>query len=117
MQDLWTFGPIAPEGSERTDVDGFALLDVDGEEVGRVVEASYEPESSCLVVETGVWLVGRRVLIPAGFVSGMDPDDEVVNTRLTKEQIKNSPGVDPDMGDMTSQQGRDEVADYFDNLR
>ena len=116
VQDLWTFGAIAPDGSERTDIDGFTLLDADDEEVGRVVEASYEPDSSCLVIETGLWLVGRRVLIPAGFIEGMDPVDETLTTRLTKEQIKDSPPLDPDVGDITSQQGRNEVADYFTAL-
>ena len=72
---LWTFGAIAREGSERIDIEGFRLFTVDGEEIGRVVEASYEPGTSCVVIETGPWLVGRRVLLPAGLISGMSPDE------------------------------------------
>ena len=115
-EDLWTFGAIAPEGSERIDIEGFNLFTIDDEEIGRVVEASYEPGSSCVVIETGPWLVGRRVLLPAGLISGMSPDEETVETQLTQDQIKESPTCDPDLGDITRQQHRDEVAEYFAEL-
>lgn len=113
-EDLWTFGAIAPEGSERIDIEGFNLSTVNGEEIGRVVEASYEPGSSCVVIETGPWLVGRRVLLPARLISNMSPDDETIASELTKDQIKDSPTFDPDLGDITCQQHRDEVAEYFE---
>ena len=44
----------------------------------------------------------------------MSPEDETIATELTKDQIKDSPAFDPDLGDITSQQHRDEVADYFE---
>ena len=87
-EDLWTFGAIAPEGSERMDIEGFTLVEADSEEVGRVVEASYEPGSSCVVVEAGPWLVGRRMLLPARLISGMSPEEETIATELTKDRIR-----------------------------
>src|SRR5688572_6750122 len=63
-EHMWTFGDIAPEGSEHADIDGFTVVAGD-DEVGRVVHATFEPGSSCVVVETGLRLVGRRVLVPA----------------------------------------------------
>jgi hypothetical protein len=117
QEDLWTFGAIAPEGSERIDIEGFTLCAVDDEEVGRVVEATYEPGESCVVVEAGPWLVGRHVLLPAGLISGMSPEEETIATELTKDRIKDSPTSDPDLGDITRQQHREEVAAYFEGLR
>jgi hypothetical protein len=111
-EELWTFGAIAPEGSERIDIDGFTLVEADGEEAGRVVEATYEPGSSCVVIEAGPWLVGRRVLLPAGLISGMDPENET--NRAHEGQVKESPTSNPDLGDITSQQHRHEVARYFE---
>ena len=65
------------------------------------------------MIEAGPWLVGRRVLLPARLISDMSPDDETIASELTKDQIKDSPTFDPDLGDITCQQHRDEVADYF----
>lgn len=79
-----------------------------------MVEATYEPGSSCVVIEAGPWLVGRRVLLPAGLISGMDPENETIATELTRDQVKESPTFDPDLGDITSRQHRDEVAEYFE---
>lgn len=47
-----------------------------------------------LVVETGAWLVGRKVLI-SPFAVG-DPDDKgrVLPVTITKDQVRNSPSID-----------------------
>jgi len=111
-EDLWTFGAIAPEGSERADIAGYTVRSID-DEAGRVIEATYEPGSSCVVVETGPWLIGRRVLVPACLVSALDVDERTISVALTNEQIKDSPAFDPDVGDLTSQENRDEVQEYF----
>ena len=46
----------------------------------------------------------------------MSPDEESVETQLTQDQIKDSPTSDPDLGDITRQQHRDDVAEYFEEL-
>jgi hypothetical protein len=114
--DLWTFGAIAPEGSEKTDIAGYTVAAIDGDNAGRVTEAIYEPGSSCIVVETGPWLLGRRVLIPAALVRSMDDDERTIAVSLTKEQIKESPTPDPDVGDLTCQESRDDVQEFFEGV-
>jgi hypothetical protein len=49
--------------------------------------------SSFLVVDTGPWIFGRKVMIPAGAIEMID-DKRKVFVRLTKEQIRNSPAYD-----------------------
>jgi hypothetical protein len=114
-EHMWTFGDIAPEGSEHADIDGFTVM-AGEDEVGRVVQATFEPGSSCVVIETGLRLVGRRVLVPACFFTGVDVDRETLGVSLTEQQVGDAPTLDPDVGDLTVQMDRDEVRTYFEAL-
>ena len=49
-----------------------------------------------MVVEAGGWLNGRKVLISPISVRGIDWDDEVLNVKLSKQQVRDSPSVDTD---------------------
>ena len=47
-----------------------------------------------LVVNTGSWLTGRRVLIAPSAILGLSVHDRWLRVGLTREQIRNSPSVD-----------------------
>ena len=64
-------------------------------EIGRVDEATYDIGSSYLVVDTGPWIFGRKVMLPAGLVSAIDHETQRVLVDRTREQIKNAPEFDP----------------------
>ncbi|CAM5238447.1 hypothetical protein SCYAM73S_05652 [Streptomyces cyaneofuscatus] len=64
--------------------------------IGKVDKHSDDVTSSYLVVDTGVWIFGKHVLLPAGTVSRIDTDDQKVYIDLTKEQIKDAPEFDKD---------------------
>ena len=66
--------------------------------IGHVDEATEEVNSSAIVVDTGPWIFGRKVVIPAGAVLRVDPDEEKVYLSMTKDAIKNSPEFDPELG-------------------
>jgi hypothetical protein len=51
--------------------------------------------ASFLVVDTGPWIFGKKVMLPAGTISRVDSDEEKVYVNRNKEQIKNSPEFDP----------------------
>jgi hypothetical protein len=74
-------------------LDGYSVEAIDGS-IGKIDEASYEVGSSYIVVDTGPWIFGKRVLLPAGVIERVDHDDERVFVSLTKEQIKNAPEFD-----------------------
>jgi hypothetical protein len=74
-------------------LDGYSVEAMDGS-IGKIDEASYEVGSSYIVVDTGPWIFGKRVLLPAGVIERVDHDDERVFVSLTKEQIKNAPEFD-----------------------
>jgi hypothetical protein len=89
--ELWDFR--SDVGQERADLRGMSVEALDGS-VGKVEEVVQEPGASFLVVDTGPWILGKKVLLPAGLVSGIDVDDEVVKVERYKDEIKGAPEFD-----------------------
>ena len=68
-------------------------------EIGEVKDVYFDDERWAIrymVVEAGGWLNGRKVLISPISVRGIDWDDEVLNVKLSKQQVRDSPSVDTD---------------------
>ena len=95
--DIWSYRDRTDLGSNvvdtHADVTGFGVEAVDGS-IGKVDEATYDVGRSYLVVDTGPWIFGKKVMIPAGVVRGIDETEEKVFVNRTKEQIKNAPEYD-----------------------
>lgn len=75
---------------------GFAMGATDGE-IGKVEEFYFDDETwtvRYLIVRTGGWLSGRKVLISPAALSEPDWENEIFPVNLTQEQIKNSPDID-----------------------
>jgi hypothetical protein len=89
---------------------GYRVEATDGG-IGSIDEASYEVGSAYLVVDTGPWIFGRKVLLPAGTVERVDHVDRKVYVDRTKEQIKKSPEYDKDS--FTTEEYRERVAGYY----
>jgi sporulation protein YlmC with PRC-barrel domain len=65
--------------------------------IGTVKDVYFDDERWAvryLVVDTGTWLPGRRVLVSPAAVEGVDEQD--VHVRLTREQVKGAPDVESD---------------------
>jgi hypothetical protein len=92
--DVWTYreGVMTPDVSTRNVV-GYGVEATDGS-IGKVDEATYEVGSSYLVVDTGPWIFGRKVMLPAGVIRSVDDDEEKIHLDLTKDEIKNAPEFD-----------------------
>jgi len=111
--DPWTFRDIesATSGDALT---GFEVHATDGH-IGKVDEASTEVGASRIVVDTGPWIFGRKVLLPAACIERIDWDDEKVFVDRTKEQIKNS----PELGEgstWSDPEYRDNIGSYYGGL-
>lgn len=75
---------------------GFTIGATDGE-IGKVKDFYLDDNTwkvRYLVVETGNWLVNRKVLISPIAIKGTNLKDESLPVNLTKDQIKNSPDID-----------------------
>ena len=92
--DLWTYAVVATDLT-ATDLTGFSVEALDGK-IGKVDEATNDVTGSYIVVDTGPWIFGKKVLLPAGVIRDVDLDTETVYVNRTKEQIKNAPEFDED---------------------
>jgi len=113
--DIWTYresGALGVDMGRGVDVTGYSVEAVDGG-IGKVDEATYDVGSSYLVVDTGPWIFGKKVLLPAGVVERVDLDTETVFVNRTKDEIKNAPEFDRDeLRD--DEVYRDSVGSYYD---
>ena len=101
---------LAADRSDSTDLVGYHVEATDGR-IGSIDEATYNVGGSYLVVDTGPWIFGRKVLLPAGTVERVDRDDRKVYVDRTKDQIKESPGYDKET--FETQDYRDQVGTYY----
>ena len=108
--DIWTYRIETVETGLGTDVVGYHVEALDGG-IGKVDEATDEVGASSIVVDTGPWIFGKKVVIPAGTIDRIDPDDERVYVNRTKDQIKDAPQLDEGM--RMDDRHRDEVAGYY----
>lgn len=93
--DLWTYALVADTDLTATDLTGFSVEALDGK-IGKVDEATNDVTGSYIVVDTGPWIFGKKVLLPAGVIRDVDLDTETAYVDRTKEQIKNAPEFDED---------------------
>lgn len=108
--EIWTFAIETP----TVDLTGFKVEARDGG-IGKVDDATNEAGGSFIVVDTGPWIFGKRVMIPAGFITHIDIDSETIDLGLTKDEIKNAPEYDKDRH--LDQSYRSELGDYYGKRR
>ena len=91
---VWTYRPDVTAGSK---ILGYTVEASDGR-IGNIDKASDEADAAHLVVDTGFWIFGKKRMIPAGVVERIDRDDEIVFVSMTKDQIKDAPDWDEQVG-------------------
>jgi hypothetical protein len=77
----------------QRDLSGFSVEALDGS-IGKVDEASNDVSASYIVVDTGPWIFGKKVMLPAGVIRDVDLDTETVFVNRSKDEIKNAPEFD-----------------------
>jgi hypothetical protein len=99
MEDVWMYRDSSSLGSNvvdtKVDLSGFKVEALDGS-IGSIDEATYGTTRSYIVVDTGPWIFGKKVMLPAGVIRGIDEADERVFVNRTKDEIKNAPEFDDD---------------------
>ena len=91
--ELWSFTDY--ESWRGTHLAGFKVQAVDGE-IGAVDEATYDIGASYIVVDTGPWIFGKKVLLPAGVVDMVDVANRKLIVNRTKDEIEKAPEFDPE---------------------
>lgn len=109
--NIWSYGAASGYQADA-DLTGYKVDASDGH-IGKVDKHSADVGAAYVVVDTGVWIFGKSVLLPAGTVSSIDHDAKVVHVARTKDEIKDSPEFDKDKhtGDADYHQ---QVGGYYD---
>jgi hypothetical protein len=107
VSEIWTFAAT----TANVDLTGFKVEALDGG-IGKVDEATYDAGGSFIVVDTGPWIFGKKVLLPAGVIRDIDLDTETLFVDRTKDQIKNAPEFDEKL--YRDERYRSEVGSYYD---
>jgi uncharacterized protein (TIGR02271 family) len=109
--ELWTYRDH--DAWKSTDMTGFAVEAIDGE-IGSIDDATHETGSSYIVVDTGPWIFGRKVLLPAGVIQRVDTNDRRVWVTLSKTEIENAPDFDEYR--YRDDAYRSEVGSYYEGI-
>ena len=80
---------------KAADLVGFSVEANDGG-IGKIDEGTEEMGRSHLIIDTGPWIFGKKVMLPAGIVERVDLDTETVFVNRTKDEIKNAPEFVPE---------------------
>jgi hypothetical protein len=105
--DIWAYRETT---WTQGDLSGFEVEAIDGS-IGKVDEATNDAGAAFIVVDTGPWIFGKKVLLPAGVIQDVDLDARQVFVDRTKDQIKNAPEFDEDR--YTDETYRSDVGAYY----
>jgi hypothetical protein len=90
--EIWGYRPSSGY-LVGSDLAGFHVEATDGH-IGKIDKHTHEAGAAYLVVDTGPWIFGTYVLLPAGTVRRVDHEERKVYVDRTKDEIKNGPEYD-----------------------
>jgi hypothetical protein len=111
--DMWSYREQAQLGYDPTggsDIVGYRVEAMDGS-IGKIDGANNDVGQSYLIVDTGPWILGKKVMLPAGVIQRIDGAEEKVFVNRTKDQIKNAPEYDEAMA--SDPRYRGELGSYY----
>ena len=113
VSEIWLYRAGMPSESLFAwgqDLSNFEVEALDGS-IGKVDRATYETDGGYLVVDTGPWIFGKKVMLPAGVIDRVDPDEEKVYVHRTKGEIKSAPEFDDSLE--RDESYRDELGAHY----
>ncbi len=109
--EAWTYhDPTLATSLTKQQITGYDVEAIDGS-IGKIDDATLEADSGHLVVDTGPWIFGKKVMLPAGVLKNVDHNDEKVFVNRTKDEIKNAPEFDDSM--RNDEKYRTELGTYY----
>ena len=97
----------------ETEINGYTIGASDGQ-LGTVCDFLFDDASwlvRWLVVDTGNWLSGRKVLLPPSVLGSVNHIGHQLAVKLTMQQVKDSPDIDTDRP--VSRQMETNIYDYY----
>ena len=105
--DLWNYRETAWSGT------ALAGMDIEASDggIGKIETAT----DQYIVVDTGPWIFGKKVMLPAGAITAIDVDEGTLFLDRTKDEIKDSPEFDE--ARFRDEPYRTQVGDYYRTRR
>ena len=92
--------PDYKQAASNYDITNFDVIAKGGEKVGSVTNVLVDEQTGCIryfVVDTGFWVLGKKVLLPIGLGQIVYMDRHVYVKGLTQEQVKALPQYSDDI--------------------
>jgi hypothetical protein len=112
-EDVWQYREHMAFSARGVDVSGFEVVGPDGS-IGSIDKASNDVRVNYIIVNTGDWLSGRQVVLPAYIVQRIDPSARKVIIDRTKDDIRNAPEFHPK--ELRSARFRDALTGYYHGM-
>ncbi|HKA69643.1 MAG TPA: PRC-barrel domain containing protein [Actinomycetes bacterium] len=107
--DMWSYRAES-FADEPTSIAGYDVDAADGR-IGSVDEATYEIGGSYLVIDTGGWIFGTKVMLPAGTIERIDHQQRKVYVARSQDEIKQAPEFDEQI--VTDPEYRRRLGEYY----
>jgi hypothetical protein len=110
--DIWVYREqgLGYDPVNGRDLTGYGVEALDGS-IGKIDKASNDVGQSYVIVDTGPWIFGKKVMLPAGVIERVDEQERKVWVGRTKDQIKDAPEFDESM--LSDSGYRDELGTYY----
>src|SRR5687767_8468762 len=91
---MWEFRAGVGIVNLKRDLVVYNVESSDGRSLGKIDKSGCNTVGAYLVVDTRSWTLGKKRLIPAGFLERVDVEAEKVFVDLSKTDIKGAPDFD-----------------------
>ncbi|MFI8091139.1 PRC-barrel domain-containing protein [Streptomyces sp. NPDC086080] len=89
IDGIWSYAPDLLHLAEQ-DLTGYTVLASDGT-IGHVDRQADHHGMRHLVVDTGVWVFGRSLLVPVGTIAAVDAGERRLTVSCTRAEVKAAP--------------------------
>lgn len=113
--DTWKYrDPSLATSLTQREITGYDVEALDGG-IGKIDDDTLEADTGHLVVDTGPWIFGKKVMLPVGVIKTVDHVNETVFVNRTKDEIKNAPEFDDSL--LRDEGFRDRLGSYYGDAR
>jgi hypothetical protein len=109
---LWKFRGGAAFG-DGLELIGYRVVGTD-EEIGAVADYVDANDQPAFVVDTGAWVVGQRILLPAGAVESIDHAARAIRVDRSGTEVRDAPPYEVSTGE--SEEFRNRLTHYYCDL-
>jgi hypothetical protein len=111
--DVWKYRESMAFSASGVDLSGFEVVGTDGS-IGTVDKASNDVRVNYIIVDTGDWLSGRPVILPAATVESIDAAARKVTIDRSMDDIRNAPEFHPK--DLRRDKFEDALTGYYHGM-